>query len=512
MQVKKQNINIGKAIYEGDIKTSAEGSIIVPDVKPDILKILQVDAETFLSEKQIEDGKIILKGKVNVNVLYVPESEKEYIECIKGSFEFCETVKKSEFSENMKLIACCDAERIVYKLINSRKVGIEAHILINIQAIDDVECSFVSEIESESAQMRREGVRFTTDCFYKEFSFGLEETIDFPAGKCSAEEILKTNVMIMEKEYKALSGKLVVKGRACASVLYRDENGRCEHMDFELPFTEVFDTEEIDETCECDVSYQILDTEFALSAALSGEGKCILMNAEVLVCVRCELHQEIPILCDCYFTDADCDTYFDEIETEEVVEKTMFSAVMKELLQRKENSPEIASVYTAVAKPYITSSQIQNGRIAVSGKTVVYILYTTDNPQIPVCSLNEEIPFSYMIDCENLTKDCEILLSVDCEHISYTISSSNAVEVRCGIGISGKIIKKSIIRVVKDVEMKELTDRQCGMVIYFVKGGDNVWDIAKKYHVKCESILSCNGLSEDAKLIKGEKLIIPVTV
>ena len=56
MQVRKQNINIGKSVFEGDIKTSAEGSIIVPDINPDILKVLQVDAEALLCEKIIENG------------------------------------------------------------------------------------------------------------------------------------------------------------------------------------------------------------------------------------------------------------------------------------------------------------------------------------------------------------------------------------------------------------------------------------------------------------------------
>lgn len=510
MLVNKQNVNIGKAVYEGDIKTGAEGSIIVPDVKPDILKVLQVDAETFLTEKQVDNGKIVLKGKVAVNVLYVPESDENCIGCIKGCFEFCETLKRTEFTDDMKLIAYCDAEKIAYRLINSRKIGIEAQILISVQVLSGNECSFVTDVEDECAEIRKENIYLPADCVYKEFSFKIEESLDFPQGKCQADEILKTNLMIMEKEYKALEEKMVVKGRVCASVLYKDENGRCEHLDFEIPFTEVFDVEGMGEFSECDVGYQILGTDFSLSAALSGDGKCILMSADALVCVRCENRQEISAVSDCYLTNSECRNIFEEIETEEVVDRPMFSAVMKELMQRDENSPEIASVYTAVAKPCITSSQPQNGRIAVSGKTLVYILYTTDNPQMPVHSLSEEIPFSYMIDCENVSRDCDVLLKVECEHISYTISSSNAVEIRCGLGISGKIVKKSKVCVIKDIEFSELPERESGMIIYFVKDGDNLWDIAKYYHVKCESILACNGLLEDAVLQKGEKLIIPV--
>ena len=511
MQVKKRNINIGKAIYDGDIKTSAEGSIIVPDVKPDILKVLQVDAETFLCEKQIENGKITVKGKVNVTVLYVPESDDRCVSCLKGCFEFCETLKKQEFADDMDLIAVCDAQKVAYKLINSRKIGIEAQVLISIQVMANKECSFVCDVDSEKAEAKKGSIRLLGMNKYKEFSFSLEETLDFPKGKCAAEEILKSNVIILEKEYRALSGKLVIKGRVLASVLYLDENARCEHIEFEIPFTEVFDMEELCEDTECEVTYQICDTEFSLSAGVGGEEKCIIMTANVTVCVKCEAEEEVPVLCDCYFTDRECALECEEMESEEVADKLKFSAIIKELLQKGENTPDIEGVYTAVAKPYITSSQVQNGRIAVSGKTVVHILYTTDNPQIPVCSISEEIPFSYMIDSENASRDSEVLLSADCEHLSYTISSASSVEIRCGICINGKVVNKTSVNVIKDIEEREALTKESGMIIYFVKDGDDIWDISKRYHVKSESVLSCNGLDEYQQLTKGEKLIIPVT-
>ncbi|MBO5059960.1 MAG: DUF3794 domain-containing protein [Clostridia bacterium] len=511
MQLKKRDVNVGKAVFEGDIKTGAEGSIIVPDVKPDILKVLQVEAETFLCEKQIDDGKLILKGKVKVNVLYVPESGEDCVQCINGCFEFCETLKKTEFSAGMQLVACCDAEKVGYKIINSRKIGIDAQVVINVQVLANQSCSFVSEIEEDCAEVKKSCVNIRSIGVCRDFSFRIDEVMELPSGKCGIKEILKSNVMIFEKEYRALQGKLVIKGKANASVLYSDENDRCDHVDFELPFTEVFDADELSEGAECDIMYQIGETDFSLTANHGDEGKSMALSAEISVCVKSECVEEIPIVSDCYFTNQDCDISMEEIEAEEIAARPMFSAVMKELMQKEENAPDIMSVYTAVAKPYITATQMQNGRIAVSGKSVVYVLYTTENPQIPVCSINEEVPFSYMIDCENISRGDEVLLNVECEHISYTISSQNAVEVRCGLGITGKVIKKSSVRVITNIETRELAKKDSSIVIYFAKKGDSIWDIAKRYHVKCESILSCNGLDEGASVIQGEKLIIPVT-
>ncbi len=511
MQVKKQNINIGKAVFEGDIRTSAEGSIIVPDVKPDILKVLQVDAETYLCEKQADDGRIILKGKVNVNVLYVPESEDGNIGCIKGSLEFCETVKRAEFTPDVKIIASCDAEKVGYKLINSRKIGIEAQVVINTEVIADKSCSVICDIEDDAVQIRKDSIKLCSMNEYKEFSFTLEDVIELSGAQTEACEVLKSNVIILEKECRALSNKLVIKGKARISLMYLTTGGSCVPADFELPFTEVFDMEGLTEGSECDVAYQIGETDFAIAPATGGEGKCVAVSAQILVCVRNEAEIELPIVSDCYFTNSECTLSYEEIEAEEITDRPMFSAVLKELVSKAEGQPEIAGVYTVAVKPVICGTQIQNGRVAVSGKAVVYVIYMSENQQAPVCGMSEEIPFSYMIDCPNTSRGEEILLKVECEHISYTISSQNAVEIRCGLNISGKVIKKSTVRVINAVDIENLGARDSGMIIYFVKEGDSMWDIAKHYHVRCDDILARNCLEDEFSVSAGTKLIIPVT-
>ena len=261
MQIKKQEINVGKAVFEGEIKSGAEGSIIVPDVKPDILKVLQVDAETFLTEKTIDNGKLILKGQVCVNVLYVPETEVERVQCIKGCFEFCETVKRAEFEQGMEVVAFCDTSKVGYKLINSRKIGIESQVVINVSVNTTERVCFVSELE-DLCEIKTDNICIKESCENKEITFKIDETVDLPCA--DATEILKSNIIIFEKDYRSITGKVILKGKICTSLLYVTERCCYEHFDFEIPFTEVVDYEGIEEDCECDVTYEILDTELRL--------------------------------------------------------------------------------------------------------------------------------------------------------------------------------------------------------------------------------------------------------
>ncbi len=511
MKVRKEKLNMIKPVYEGEIKTGAEGSIIVPDVKPDILKILQVDAEAFLCEKYIDDGKITIKGKVRTNVLYLPEGGECCVQSLSGCFEFCETLKRSEFTSDMQLVVCCEAEKAGYKLLNSRKVGINSQILLNVQVLCGRSCDCVCEVEEDCAQQKYNNVSLCTSGDYREYSFKIEENLDFPQTKCGISEILKSNVTIFNKEYKPLGGKLVVKGTADVCLLYLDENMRCESGEFEIPFTEVFDMEGLTEEAECEITYEVGETDFSLVPDTNGEVRCVGMTACVTAGAKVQYESSCRAVADCYFTNADCNLSYEEIETESVIDKPQFSAIIKELVKKGGEQPAIESVYSAMAKPYITSTQVQNGRLAVSGKLVLYVLYTTEAPQQPVCSINEEIPFSYMIDCENADRDCDVMLSCECEHISYTLSSDSGVEVRCGIAICGKLLKKSSARVITDVECHELEKSDSAVVIYFVKKGDSLWDIAKHYHVRPESILAANSLDENCEIKCGDKLLIPVS-
>ena len=56
----------------------------------------------------------------------------------------------------------------------------------------------------------------------------------------------------------------------------------------------------------------------------------------------------------------------------------------------------------------------------------------------------------------------------------------------------------------KTEEKKEEND----IVIYFVKKGDSLWSIGKKYGVRVGDLMELNKMDND-ELTEGEKLLIP---
>lgn len=507
--IEKQSINVVKTVYEGEIKSDADGSMIVPDTKPDILKVCEVTAEPYLTEKLIEDGKITLKGKVRINILYLPEGEEKGIKSINGSMEFCETLKRSEFKEDMTLCAFCDVDKISYKVLNSRKIGIDTRIVICVSVFANENKEVVSGVMADNAQTKNEELKFTGRQEYEEFSFTVDEEIEFPKGRV-AEELLKADMCVLSKESRALDGKLVVKGRLGICVLYEDADKKYNHLDCELPFTEVFDAPSLSEDEEYDITFEICETAYELKNG-SQDNSSIAVRAEISIGLKTDEEKTVSVLSDCYFTDSDCSFSYEKMKMQSAAAKVRFSAVIKQLLQTAENAPDISCVYKAQAKPYITATAIKDGKLAVSGKVIMSVIYLSDAADTPIASMTEEVPFSYTIDCDGkISEDSKAVLGVECEHISYTISSKDAVEIRCGLMISGEIVNIFEENLISDVTAKERENGKNGIVVYFVKEGDNLWDIAKNYHIKTENILMANGKEQDSALAAGEKLIIPL--
>ena len=103
---------------------------------------------------------------------------------------------------------------------------------------------------------------------------------------------------------------------------------------------------------------------------------------------------------------------------------------------------------------------------------------------------------------------CDVNISVD--HINYSIVTSNELEFRIIASLDTRIISKLNVSYVSDIETEELPENgsMCCIKIYFVRPGDRLWDIAKRYRSTPERIITENELSGESDICPGKKLII----
>ena len=504
----KKPINTCDAIAKGTAQVMADGDVIVPDTKPDILKLLQVDSEASITDKYIENGRLVLCGRVDYKVLYIPDSENEKIKSILTSMEFRQVVDARNADADTQILVKPVVEKVEFNTVNSRKLRLRAIVHIDYE-ICCLRCAEITcDIENEKAEKQIDVVLYENTVNISEHEFTVKEKLEIPSGEVSIKEILKNDIRICDTEYKPVTGKVIVKGVACICVLYVNESDEVRFTEVESPFTEVIDADGVTENSVCDIDYCVIGSICNVEPDIDGDLREIVLDIDVSASLKATETAEIEILKDCFIPYKKTDYKKESFPLQLVVERPSMQNTLRDTIEISPNAPAISGIYNIMANAVITKSEQRQNKIVCEGKLEAYILYLTDVPENPIYSIKKEIPFSYMIESGNETDslDCEMKCMI--KHSSYNLNSSGEIEIRCLLSIDCILSKSVMIENIDNINTDECELRK-GIIIYFADAGERVWDIAKRYGVPCKTLAEYNEISEE-KLESERKIFIPM--
>lgn len=509
MELLKKNVVVSELKQKNSSIAYIDGDIIVPDIKPDILKILQVDAISRIDEKEIYNGEIRIRGTVKYNILYVPESENENIKAITSEMEFSCSVDKFDQTERIMPKIFADVEKVEFNLINSRKLNIKTAVAVDYIFFGEKELEIADSVDIDDMEIICEKVSAGKINILEKRKFLIRDILEIPAGVSGISEILKMDISISDREIKAITGKAVVKGNVGVCALYLDMEKNIHSIDGEIPFTEVLEIDELEEDAFCNIEYRL--GEFGQKIALDddGEARRVEFDISIIAMVTSEDAEEFEIISDCFFPGKPAKIISDRVEFERMVLTQTDRHTIKDVISADGKSPQIASVYNVVARPVIIKSQCEKGRAVLEGRCEIYALYITDNSQVPVHCIKKDVPINIKIENERISPEMNCYFRLNSEHIAYNLNMANEVEVRCLISCEVLVTEKFSLSVVGGVELEE-KEKECAIVIYFVKSGDTLWNIAKRYSVSIDAISELNKIEDKNSIKPGDRLIIPV--
>ena len=107
-------------------------------MKPDILKILQLDAVSCITNKEITNGRVNVTGRVDLKILYIPDSDREKVKSIITSFDFTQNVDSKNITDDMTAIIMANVDRAEFSLINSRKLRIKVIVGLDYEVVAEL--------------------------------------------------------------------------------------------------------------------------------------------------------------------------------------------------------------------------------------------------------------------------------------------------------------------------------------------------------------------------------------
>ncbi|MBC7765133.1 MAG: DUF3794 domain-containing protein [Hyphomonadaceae bacterium] len=510
----KENMLVKATVAEATFQTLVEGDIIVPDVKPDIGEVLQVDGVILIHKQEPLHDRVSIGGSVQFTILYVPENQAGVVKSIRTSFNFNHIADVQGVRPTMHMKLLSDVEHVDFSLIHSRKLNVKAVVSLKTNISEQKNLEFITDIDEPNIESFKQTIKVFRVLGDASEQISLKEDLEVPSGKPSINEILKSNAEISGKDAKVMQNKVFIKGDLYINTLYTGELNEdgLQVMEHIMPFTEVFAIEGVQEGANVQVDCQVQDIFFEPKEDADGDVRVMTMSAIIQASVSVGVEVTCKTIADCYHTVDELSVKHEQIALEQIIEDVKAQIQSKEVIALEDGQPNMIQGCNLTAKPYIADISIANGKLTADGILEVSFLYLTDSAQQPIYNIKQEIPFQYVLDLQSKEGDLSGDIKAEVSHVSFAINNQREVEVRAIIALDSKVIKPSTTEVISDIDV--LSGVKCilpspSIIIYYVQKGDNLWKIARKYKTTEQDILTINDTVNFDKLTVGLQLFIP---
>ena len=123
----------------------------------------------------------------------------------------------------------------------------------------------------------------------------------------------------------------------------------------------------------------------------------------------------------------------------------------------------------------------------------------------------QKIDFTHTVSSEFISKNSSINTVIEIESKDYVCMPDSSIDLKISMNFIVETYVKNPINIVSNIKIeKEISNaKRASLVIYYVKSGDTLWKIAKRFKSTVDEIAKINNLENPDKINIGEQLYIP---
>lgn len=517
VKLQKERLKLSESVYSRYLRTTVENDIIVPDIKPDIFKILQVSSSVAITHKSIQPDKVHIKGTVRLNILYVPDgAETGTVKSISASPEFSQSVDLMGALPDMTLSVDAECEAPEHTLLNSRKINIRSKIGLGIRLSSSSEAEISVGVNSDEAiELKSVELKAYNPSTDTERDIIIRERLELAAGKPAISEVLSFSAKPRLEELRLSNGKAAVKGELKVSVVYcgevesESQSSPVEFAEYSIPFNEALEIDGLSENMTGEADLYIKDLFFEVNTDSDGDKRLLSCEFTVTSAIRAYEAVEFSAIEDAYGLSCNISVKKSPYRIERLIDSLSSQEPLKEQFAIPDYLPELKRLCDCSASPSIEGLSVKDGTVTVNGCAHCGILYLTADADMPIASFNHIIPFVHTFNASGINADSMCEAKAEIDHISCTLNGTRALEIRAAVTVYLKAVAVQSVELVSSLtcETAEACTKPAAMVVCFVQDGDTLWDIAKRYRTTPDSIIAANG-SEAETIKTGNRLFI----
>lgn len=492
-----------------------EGDLIVPDSKPDIDAVLRCGGEVRLDEGKVNEDRVNFTGEFMISILYQAKKSTKPFHSMVASLPIEDFIHMEGIDKDTAVTLDATVENMDCRLVNDRKISVKAVITVTAEAENVQEGEIVQEIKSAPIMQVMTGIMNVDNTVEnKKDRFVIKEELALSSGKPNIGEILSTDVMISDKDVRAMDGRVLVRGNLKVSTLYigDTDDSILEVMDHEIPFNGYIESKDVTGKMMARAKLAVENKEIRPMADEDGEDRILNCEITIVADMKVTDSQEIELIEDAYYPGKPLEISRKDIEYLHVVGRNKNQFVIKESVILDSKLDPMMQVYKVWATVVVDDVLVMDDVLEVQGVLNLEVLYIGQNDEEPIGIVKQSIPFNQEIELKGATKDHKAIVEAKIEDIAFNMLSDREVEVRATLGFDALVLEQKGGEIITNIDFYE--NEQVGpistasAVIYVVQKGDSLWSIAKKYNTTLEDILLLNDIENPDRIFPGQKLLI----
>ncbi|MDR0671849.1 MAG: DUF3794 domain-containing protein [Oscillospiraceae bacterium] len=513
MELKMRTIHFFEPILESDALREESAEIIVPDMFPDISRVLDTSGLAVVKEKSLREEQAEIFGVVKASVLYVPEGEQG-LKKVDVTLPFSHLFEGRGIGPGDRAVARAAVLSAETYPVNPRKVQVRVSVRLDITVYHAAYweiCQDVEEAARYGIHTRREIGSAYLPVVVSDKIFTVTDEWEAPGSRPPIFEILRTDIRLHTQEAKPVGNKLVFKGAAFLRILYAgppvgaDPADDIVLLEQEVPFSQIIEWGAGEEACDCVVDLQLAGLELDLRDSLSGEsrllGVTLQVDAQAVGMSPCD----IETVTDLYSTDYGLLPEFRTYRVGRLLDRSVRRQAVRESGETGRPVSAVAAAQVALGP---VGQQRAENQLTLTAQATVNVVYVADDRRF--YELSWQIPVSHTLEAP-ADALCSAAAYV-CGDVLAT-GTHDGVEVRFPVDFAVTLSATQPLTALAAVEIDREAVRdhsgQPSVVLRRARKGETLWQLAKAHGTTTGDIAQANRLEEEAPLAAGQMLLVP---
>lgn len=505
VETSKETLCINQIIGQKIDTIMVEEDFVVPDIKPDILNAISTSGTVCIYKKEVMDGKVKIDGCINAYIIYLADDERGGIRSLSVNSNFSKTIDFDKLKIGMMLESNFVLKTIECRVLNGRKISLKSIIDVNLKICSNEDLEFVKEIQGvKNIQLLNENLSVNSllgtgiSKVYAKDTIVIDNVDDLA-------EIMKVNVTIKNSETKISYNKVLIKSDAEVKIMYLTEDGRINIVTNLIPVMGFIDMPNVSDENLCDVKYEIKNL---LIKPNNIEEHSVYVEIEIEACCNVYEKKEINLIQDLYSPSINIAYKQKMIRamSDKSITKDVCSIREKQYIQEIGNN----KIYDVDVCPVIVNKTILKDRVLYEGEVELKFLFS-DSGSSMVNTQNIIIPFNYNMECPGVSQTSNIDTNIEIAMQDFVVMPDTSIDINIDMQFITSVSNDKNINVIQEINIEEnRQEDDYSVIIYFVKPGDTLWNIAKRFRSTVKDITQINEIEDENKIFVGDQLFIPL--